>query len=350
MPAYGVRDYIANAIECVQNQSFQNWELIIVDDCSVDGSGEIAQTYAESDDRIRVVRHSQNQGLSAARNTGLGKACGAYVWMPDSDDSFDLDLLERVHADLSENLPDVAMFGYAEEYYDAEGRFLYENKLPMSAGYYENPRDWRPFVIRFERDTHYGYAWNKIYKSSCIKTLGLRFEQIRLIEDIIFNVAFFQNVRSLAVLPGAPYRYAKRQGRSLTNANAFSAEEYYELHRHRIRMIRDQLAGWGVYDQCCREVLGGLYARYVLSTIERSFFPGESLSWAQRKAWCERLFEDELFNELIPVAQSESSRWLKLCLIPLRMKSSFLCMAMGRAIYFTHENFYQAFTRLRSER
>ena len=350
MPAYGVKDYIAHAIECVQNQTFQDWELIVVDDCSVDGSGDIAQAYVEGDSRIRVVKHSQNRGLSVARNTGLDEARGLYVWMPDSDDAFDADLLERAHDAASEVLPDVVMFGYVEDYYDAEGAFLYENKIPMNSGSYVNPNDWRPLIIGFERDTHYGYAWNKIYKKCCVSAQDLRFEKVRLIEDIVFNAAFFQDIQSVVVLPGTPYRYAKRQGRSLTNANAFSAREYYELHHRRVEMIRNQLAEWDIFDQRAKAILGGLYARYALSAIERSFFPGEPFSGGQRRAWLKGLFKDDLFRELIPCAQSQGSRALALCLIPFKIKSPLLCAAMGRVIYFMHENFYQLFTRLRSGR
>lgn len=352
MPAYGVCEHIAHAIECVQRQSFRDWELIVVDDCSTDGSGDVAKDYAERDDRIRVVRHEHNEGLSAARNTGIAEARGVYLWMPDSDDSYDLDLLTQAHASVCECgfRPDVLMFGYAEDYYDSEGRFLYANEIPMSPGFYGHPQEWRNLVIGFERDTHYGYAWNKLYLLKRVKDLDLRFEKVRLIEDITFNVAYYQNAGSLVVMPGSLYRYAKRRGRSLTNANAYSAEEYYALHRRRIEMLKEQFDGWGVLDVRCKGILGSLYGRYILSTLERSCYPGEGLSRAQRIDRCKSIFEDPLFEELIPRAKSEDSSALKLCLGIIKSRSAFLCTALGRAICFTHANLYPVFTKLRSGR
>lgn len=352
MPAYGVREYIAHAIECVQGQSFSNWELIVVDDCSVDGSGDVARAYAERDNRIRVVRHEQNQGLSAARNTGIKQAQGVYLWMPDSDDSYDLELLAKVHDAVCASAfgPDVVMFGYAEDYYDANGRYLYANDIPMNAGHYAHPREWRNLVIGFERSTHYGYAWNKIYRLERVKNLDLRFQNVRLIEDITFNVSYFQEAESLIVLPGCPYRYAKRKGRSLTNANAYSAEEYYALHCRRIEMLREQFDSWSVLDANCKSVLGSLYARYVLSTLERQCFPGEGLSHTQRVDRCKKIFEDSLFEELIPCAESESSAALRLSLSVMRSNSALLCTALGRIIYLAHIYLYSVFTKLRSGR
>ena len=271
--------------------------------------------------------------------------------MPDSDDSYDLDLLSKAHeAIVAASCPDAVMFGYAEDYYDADGGFLYDHELLMDAGAYASSEEWRPRVIGFERGTHYGYAWNKLYRLDRIKDMALSFQQVRLIEDILFNVGYFQDARSLVVLPGTPYRYAKRQGKSLTNANSFSAAEYFALHRRRVQTLRDQLESWGVFDESCRGVLGSLYGRYILSALERNCFPAEQLTHRQRVKWCRSLFADPLFDELIPSAKAESSRALKLCLVPLRWKSALLCTAMGRAVFFAHSNLYGLFTRLRSGR
>ena len=97
MPCYGVEAYIARAIECVQAQTFSDWELIVVDDCTPDESAAIAMEYAARDGRIRVVSHEENRGLSAARNTGIDQARGRYLWMPDPDDTYATDILQRVH-------------------------------------------------------------------------------------------------------------------------------------------------------------------------------------------------------------------------------------------------------------
>lgn len=351
MPAYGVRDYIADAIDCIQAQSFSDWELVVVDDCSVDGSGEIARSYAATDDRIRVVRHGENKGLSEARNTGIVESRGIYLWIPDPDDLYDSNLLADAYSAMRENScnPDVVMFGHAEDYYDSEGHFLYANEKPMTSAFFSCQDDWRKKVVDFEKGTHYGYAWNKLYLLDRVKSLGLRYESVRLIEDVLFNVSYFQDLVSLVVLSGVPYRYAKRRGKSLTNANAYSSKEYYELHRRRIAVLKGQLEGWGVFDLRSKAILGGLYGRYVLSALERSWHPGGAGSLRRRFEYCKLLCSDPLFVELIPSAKADSFP-LRFCLGVLGTRKAALCVSMGGLICFAREHCYPLFTRLRSER
>lgn len=402
MPCYGVEAYIARAIECVQAQTFPDWELIVVDDCTPDESAVIAMEYAARDGRIRVVSHEENRGLSAARNTGIAQARGRYLWIPDPDDTYAVDILQRVHGAVcgecgdaraeseaagdcgtgssecaariggaadgggsvlaadgvsaasgrclrTDSLLDVVAFGYMEEYYDENGAFLYEHALPMEQGRYAEAQDWHGLVVDFERGTHFGYAWNKVYRLERVRELGLEFEQVRLIEDVVFNAAFFQNAVGMAVLDGMPYRYAKRRGSSLTNSNAYSWAEYYALHRRRIGLLRDLLDGWGVLDGRARGILGALYGRYVLSTLERQCEPAGALACAERRAWCMEVFRDPLFGELVSVAHAESAV-LRMCLLPLRVRSAGVCVALGSVMHFARGHVYALFTRARSGR
>ena len=78
MPVYNTKPYLEQAIESVLYQTFQDWELILVDDGSTDGSGEMCDQYVKEDSRIRVI-HQENKGLSRARNIGVQFATGEYI-------------------------------------------------------------------------------------------------------------------------------------------------------------------------------------------------------------------------------------------------------------------------------
>lgn len=93
VPCYGVERYLANCIESVRHQSYVNWELILVDDGSPDHSGEICDTYAKKEKRIKVI-HKENGGLSSARNAGLDIMSGEYVSFLDGDDFWHPDYLK----------------------------------------------------------------------------------------------------------------------------------------------------------------------------------------------------------------------------------------------------------------
>lgn len=101
VPVYQVKDYLRATLDSVLSQSYENWELILVDDGSSDGSGEICDEYAGKDTRIRVV-HQQNQGVSAARNLGMELAEGEYLTFLDADDLIEKDYLRVLWQDAKE--------------------------------------------------------------------------------------------------------------------------------------------------------------------------------------------------------------------------------------------------------
>ena len=86
MPAYNAEKYIEEAIESVLKQTYRNWELIIVNDCSIDATEQIVKKYQEQDERIKFHSLTENQGVANARNTALQNAVGRYIAFLDSDD------------------------------------------------------------------------------------------------------------------------------------------------------------------------------------------------------------------------------------------------------------------------
>jgi teichuronic acid biosynthesis glycosyltransferase TuaG len=103
MPSYNTGRYIADSIRSVQAQTYGNWELLIVDDCSTDASAEIIGEYARKDPRIRYIKLSENSGAAIARNTGLEAARGRYIAYLDADDLWFPQKLERQLDFLSRN-------------------------------------------------------------------------------------------------------------------------------------------------------------------------------------------------------------------------------------------------------
>lgn len=96
MPVYNSAQYLKQAIDSVLNQTFINFELIIIDDCSSDESFEICKSYAERDFRIKLLKNTKNSGASVSRNNGIDIANGKYCGFIDSDDYIEHDLLQTV--------------------------------------------------------------------------------------------------------------------------------------------------------------------------------------------------------------------------------------------------------------
>lgn len=331
LPTYNSEPYLANALGDLQDQLFTDWEAIVVNDCSPDNSLAVAQHFAESDPRIRIVSHKVNRGLSAARNTGLAAAQGRYVWFPDPDDRYDFTLLQCVYNSLQQHEAPVVMVGHVEEFYDVAGHVQRVQEFTFSAeDTHLGKTKLRKHVLEFEKGTHYGYAWNKVYQREYLQQGGFLFkDDLPLIEDIEFNIRVFQNLPGLNVIGMPLYRYAKREAANLTNK---FVPRYYEVHRTRIQLLRNQLESWGVLDADAKATLGALYARYILSALERNKQKESGMNHAAQKEWLEGVFADPLFEELVPCAQAESSA-LRMCLKPLQQRNASKCLALGSAIH-----------------
>lgn len=347
MPAYGVEKYIEKAIKSIQKQTYTDWELIVVDDCTPDKSAKLAQRFAEKDERIRVIHHEKNQGLSLARNSGLKEARGEYIWFMDPDDYVDGDVLSKVKDSLEKNPAEVVLFGLVEEYYDRRGKLEYTHTICPQEKLYDRQEELRKAVIYLERQTLYGYAWNKIYHLGYIRQMRFQYENVTLIEDFLFNVKYFMDIKRLNILGIAPYHYAKRLCANLTNK---FVPEYFALHRQRIELLFDQHAYWNLCTKEVREILGSLYGRYILSALERNCDKRSGMKHTQRYLWCRGLFSQGLFNELIPAAKAEDSRILAFALIFLRWKKTLLCLAMGRTIYVIRKGFPMVYSKAKSGR
>ncbi|QWT18122.1 glycosyltransferase [Collinsella sp. zg1085] len=269
LPCYGVEAYLADALAAIQAQSYSRWELLAIDDASPDKTGAILAAAAAQDSRIHVLTHEKNQGLSAARNTGLAAAQGEFVWMPDPDDVYEPDLLRRAVAFIEQKQVDILVFGCVEEYMSKRGKLRHAREIcPEQTG--RIAREDLPYCVRrLEELTLFGYAWNKLYRRSCIA--DIRFETIPLIEDFLFNLALMKQTSSLATLAAPLYHYRKRAGANLTNRFVVN---YFDVHMQRVSSLYYLLCSWGDTSAETHEILGARLARYMLSTVVRLFSPG----------------------------------------------------------------------------
>lgn len=113
MPAYGAEAYIEAAIASVQAQTHENWELLVMDDCSPDGCARIAEAMAAKDSRIRLIRNEKNMGVARTRNRGLDLCRGDYVALLDSDDLWRPEKLEKQLALAKKEQADIIYCSYA---------------------------------------------------------------------------------------------------------------------------------------------------------------------------------------------------------------------------------------------
>ena len=176
VPVYNVEKYLEKCIDSILNQTFKEFELILVNDGSKDSSGTICDKYTEKDSRIKVV-HKKNGGLSSARNAGLSIAKGKYIGFIDSDDYINKDMYSLLYENIISTNSDIAICGFKKvySYNDESEDILTDTKIcvlnnieALNMMYSENGVD---FVV----------AWNKLYKRNLFD--DLEFKDGKLHED-----------------------------------------------------------------------------------------------------------------------------------------------------------------------
>ena len=201
LPVYNEENCVSNMLDDIRNQTFRNFECLVVDDGSSDSSGEICDRYAQSDPRIRVI-HIPNGGVSHARNTALDAAEGDYITFVDADDRLAENCLEVLYQAICEE-DDIAICGFHVVFSGKNERIIH----PPCLGRYQM-RELIPTFARIQRETGiYGYCWGKLVSRKCIQNSRFR-EGIRLAEDLDFYLQIYSRIESIVFVSQPCYTYS----------------------------------------------------------------------------------------------------------------------------------------------
>ncbi|MFY9198790.1 MAG: glycosyltransferase family A protein [Acutalibacteraceae bacterium] len=329
MPVYNTEDYLKTAVESVLNQDFNDFELILVDDCSTDSSSLICDELEFVDSRIKTIHLEVNKGLSTVRNVGIDNSQGEYIFFMDSDDRIEPDLLSVINKSSEENPAQAIMFGFIEDYYNKnlELKESYEVVYPSFA--LNNKEDVRKEIIDIEKSTLFGYSCNKFYSLNYLKQINIEFQTIRLIEDFLFNLHFFENVRTFNCVEYAGYHYNKRVNQSLTGR---FVEEYFELQVIRVSGLLEQYKKWNMCNDEIKTALANIYVRYIFSALQRNCDTRSNLTHKERKEWLNNLYNQDLYNELIPYS-SPDTKLVSFMSKNLKKRKNYMLLSIGRTIF-----------------
>ena len=209
VPMYNREAYICECVTSIQQQTYTDWELLLVDDASTDETVAICRNLQRFDDRIKIFKQMQNQGVSAARNCGLQAAQGKYVTFVDSDDYLMPDGLAHMMKLASAGQADV-VWSRGRFYERGEGQTL----IPEWDGA-QSDQDIRVLPadigtrleVIFEHSGWMGAVWNRVYRSDFLKNKQLHFEKLSANEDTLFNFLCLCKARKYIVTSQLYYVY-----------------------------------------------------------------------------------------------------------------------------------------------
>ncbi len=234
-PVYNVERFLAPCVDSILSQTFADFELLLVDDGSPDGSGALCDQYAAQNSRVKVI-HQPNQGVVAARQAALEAARGQYVCFVDGDDWVMENWLETVHRCLGEDGgADMLIFDFVT----SDGSP--DQPLLARPGFYDKAdleKDIYPYMLWDRRRPFMGslipgYQWSKVLRRELILAHGLQDGSISLYEDVAALYECLYNASSFYVCPEKLYVYRLREGSAL--------RQYAPGELDQLKLCRDYL-------------------------------------------------------------------------------------------------------------
>ena len=208
VPIYNSEKYLQRCIDSILSQTFNDYELILINDGSSDNSGNICDKYEKEDHRIKVF-HKENGGVSSARNLGIDNAKGEWVAFIDSDDQLDRDYLLNFNLNSD---ADLLVQGYKKEYFNKKPEMIIPN---MEESYLAS--DVISIIFDLEKKSIINSPWCKLFKREILFKHNILFDNnISYGEDHLFSLSFIEHIATISVTPKAGYIYQIRASQSLS--------------------------------------------------------------------------------------------------------------------------------------
>ena len=207
VPVYNAEKTLERCVDSILNQTYQDFELFLVDDGSSDGSGVLCDAYARQDSRVRAF-HQENAGVSAARNLALDRAAGEYLQFLDSDDWITPDATSSLVRAAREHQCDLVI----ADFYRVCGERV-SHKGDIDDPVVLTQEEYAAHMMENPADFYYGVLWNKLYRRDIVEAHHLRMDpEISWCEDFMFNLEYIRYARRFYALQVPIYYYVKTKG------------------------------------------------------------------------------------------------------------------------------------------
>lgn len=293
MPVYNSQEYLKNTVQDVINQSYKEWELILVDDGSKDNSKNICIELQKIDNRIRFI-NKENTGVSDTRNIALDNAKGKYIAFIDSDDSVHKDYLKILLSSIEKSKGQLAVCGFKERKSSTNGQIE-----ELSRVFYPKEviamKDMKDLIMDFGNSGLLNPLWNKLYSREIIEENNIRFkEDIETGEDFIFNLQYFRIIKKICFSKKELYYYIRRNNNSITYQYIDNMyEKGLEIHSLLEAFLKDM----NFYDSKNKYILYGNHLMGVFSAFLNLFHKDCKLSLKEKKDYIKAILNREYVNE-----------------------------------------------------
>ena len=249
VPVYNVQEYLPRCLKSISEQTYDNFEVILIDDGSTDESGHICDEFVKNDTRQSVI-HTVNHGQSAARNCGLSNATGDYVLYVDSDDYIELNTLEEFSKVIKANNCRIdIVVGVARQISEKNISFQKHSNLISGQVY-----DSKDFVnASISANEWWSPAWLNVYRLDFLKENNLFFREGIIYEDIDLQPRLFFLAKKICYLDFCFYNYVLRSNSTMTTKNLWRSQRcsrivlqdwFDEIEKNKEKSYKKKLFRW----------------------------------------------------------------------------------------------------------
>jgi len=262
VPVYNTREYLEPCIKSILSQTYSNIEVILVDDGSNDGSGELCETFRKRDDRIKVI-HQKNAGVSSARNAALKTAKGEFIAFADSDDTVNCRFLEFLAENLITNDADVSICGlkYTKEQQNTMRHESQEVPVMLIEG--------KEIIKTLLESGHYeGHLLDKLYRREAVR--GVFFDtDLTVCEDMLFNVRCMKQCRRAVYQPVPLYYYFMRQSSACHSGMNDRKLTLFSAHQRAEKYLEDSGIE-GLHDMIEARMVSGCFTLFAILAYDKA--------------------------------------------------------------------------------
>lgn len=229
-PVYNVERYVHRSLKSVLDQTFNDYEVIVVDDCGTDKSMDVIQELISNHPngkKVRIIKHEQNAGLAEARNTAIKNANSKYIYFLDSDDYISNDALSILYETAEQYQTDAV---YGSNYKQENDRIWVEEGDILPYKEFIKEGEFSAYLYSTIKDNMPITVWNILFSTDFLRKNDLLFPSVRYQEDIAFNELYYPCVKKAVFLPNKTYYYIMRSD-SLMNKNARKSIGIHEAER-----------------------------------------------------------------------------------------------------------------------
>lgn len=294
IPVYNCEKTLHISVESILQQTFQDWELILVNDGSKDNSLNICNKYANKDSRIKVV-NQENTGSGPARNHGIEVSVGEYLLFCDADDFYEATAMEAFNkAIVLHGQPDLVISSYKEFKLDKDNSITLCGKRIAKECCTSDLEQIRKKYVDFHRRSFITAPWAKAYRRELVVEQGISFADLRRCQDVVFNLEFYDVVRNVVGMRDFTYCYQTPDNDSYLKKFPVTM---FEIHKKVYDLINEKLVEWGVYDESAKKYFDSRLINDASILLRLNYQNNWNLNMQQQKEFFKKILnDDELLN------------------------------------------------------